>query len=278
MYSAFAQADTVTNSIARTSSRRCARLENVLVAADGINEEEPFYEGCIADCVVVGRCFSYERSSAVSSESAPPFASIQQAETPLTKFTPEQLRKIKLEGVALPKLRAASKTLYDDRLKKISADLQTKVEKGELASVNIGVIKDGKIIWKESFGLADKERNIKADSKTIYALASLSKSITATGLWVLVERGKLNINDAVEKHLKSVKLSYFQGKPSDLKIRHLLAMEGGIPHQFEYFYDVDKERRPSLAEQIRRYGLVVAQAWRGPPLFEFFDGDSRPDH
>lgn len=145
----------------------------------------------------------------------------------------------------------------DEKLNKIRADLQTKIEKKELASVAIGVIKNGKIVWKESFGWADRENGVKADSKTIYPLASLSKSITSTGLWLLAQRGKLKIDDSVEKHLKSAKLQYFQGQPNDLKIKHLLNMEGGIPHQFEYFYDQDKEQIPSLPEQIRRYGFVA---------------------
>jgi CubicO group peptidase (beta-lactamase class C family) len=150
-----------------------------------------------------------------------------------------------------------STTFADDRLKQIRDDLQAKVEKREAASIAVGVVRDGKIIWKETFGWADRERNIKADSRTIYPLASLSKSITATGLWLLVEKGKLSADDPVEKHLKSAKLNYYQGNSGDLKIRHLLNMEGGIAHQFEYFYDHEKEETPSLKEQIRRYGFVA---------------------
>ena len=81
--------------------------------------------------------------------------------------------------------------------------------------------------------------------------------MTATGLWLLIEKRKLRAEDPVEKHLKSAKLNYFQGNSGDLKISHLLNMEGGIAHQFEYFYDDGKEEIPSLKEQIRRYGFVA---------------------
>ncbi len=151
----------------------------------------------------------------------------------------------------------SAQALSDERLKQIRSDLQAKVEKGELASVAIGVIKTGRTLWKEAFGWADREQQIRATSKTVYPLASLSKSITATGLWLLVERGKVKTEDAVEKRLKSASLTYYQGKPGDLKIKHLLNMEGGIPHQFEYFYDQDRKEIPSLPEQIRRYGFVA---------------------
>jgi CubicO group peptidase (beta-lactamase class C family) len=151
----------------------------------------------------------------------------------------------------------SSPVFTDDRLRPIRADLQARVEKKEAASIAVGVIKDGRIVWKETFGWADREQNLKADSKTIYPLGSLSKSMTATGLWLLVEKRKLRVEDTVEKHLKSAKLNYFQGNSGDLKISHLLNMEGGIAHQFEYFYDAEKEAIPSLKEQIRRYGFVA---------------------
>lgn len=164
---------------------------------------------------------------------------------------------ISLLGANVKSQSVSSQIFTDQRLVEVRADLQTKVETKKVASVAVGVIKDRKIIWKETFGWADREQNIKADSKTIYPLASLSKSITATGLWLLVENGKLSLNDAVESHLKSAKVNYFQGKPDELKIKHLLNMEGGIAHQFEYFYDRDKEETLSLKEQIRRYGFVA---------------------
>jgi CubicO group peptidase (beta-lactamase class C family) len=150
-----------------------------------------------------------------------------------------------------------TKPIFDVRFAKIRDELQSKVEKGNLGSVAIGVIKNGKIIWKETFGWEDRQRKIPASAETIYALGSLSKSITATGVWLLAERGKLSVDDAVEKRLKSVSLNYFQGLPADLKIRHLLNMEGGIPHQLQYYYDADNEPLPSLPEQIRRYGFVA---------------------
>ncbi|MCB1025789.1 MAG: beta-lactamase family protein, partial [Acidobacteria bacterium] len=152
---------------------------------------------------------------------------------------------------------ALSQIPQDARLREIRRDLESKVKKAELASIAIAVIKKDKTIWKEVLGWADRERKIKAHSNTIYPLASLSKSITATGLWILAEQGKLSVNDPVEKHLRSARLTYYQGSKKELKIKHLLNMEGGIPHQYEYFYDKDQEVRPSLKEQIGRYGFVA---------------------
>ena len=53
----------------------------------------------------------------------------------------------------------------------------------------VAVASDGEIIWEAGFGLADREKNIPATEHTQYPLASISKSLTATGLMILVEQG-----------------------------------------------------------------------------------------
>src|SRR2546426_6133772 len=47
-------------------------------------------------------------------------------------------------------------------------------------SLAVAVAKDGKIIWEQGFGWADRARRIPADEHTLYSLASISKPFTAT--------------------------------------------------------------------------------------------------
>jgi CubicO group peptidase (beta-lactamase class C family) len=63
------------------------------------------------------------------------------------------------------------------------------VTRGEAPSAALAVAKDGRVIWEEGFGWADLERKVKASPTTVYPVASLSKSMTATGVMVLAERG-----------------------------------------------------------------------------------------
>ncbi|MEZ5426729.1 MAG: serine hydrolase domain-containing protein [Pyrinomonadaceae bacterium] len=155
---------------------------------------------------------------------------------------------------------ALAQTFKEKRLEKIRADLGEKVAKGEAASLAVGVIRNGKTIWKEGFGWADKERKIRATPETVYPLASISKSLTATGLWVLAEDGKIDIDAPVEKYLRSARLTYYHNQPEELKVRHLLYMEAGIPHQLEYFYDDETDQIPPLPERINRYGFTAFPA------------------
>src|SRR5262249_20588991 len=61
-----------------------------------------------------------------------------------------------------------------------------------LVSVSIAVAQHGAIVWEEAFGWADRDRKVRSTPNTMYSLASISKPFTATGLMVLVERGKID--------------------------------------------------------------------------------------
>lgn len=135
--------------------------------------------------------------------------------------------------------------------------LQQRVDKGEAASVAVAVAQNGRILWKEAFGWADRENRVRATAKTVYPLASLSKSMTATAVWLLAEQGKIRLDAPVNRYLTSVPLTYYQGHPDSLKIRHLLNMAGGIPHQLRYHYDAGGRPLPSVKDQIRQFGFVA---------------------
>lgn len=159
---------------------------------------------------------------------------------------------------AISSPRASQSTTAPPRqLEEVRSKIKSMVENGELPSVAIAVAKDGKIIWEEAFGWADRERKVKATSHTIYPVASLSKSITATGLMVLAERGLINLDDPVEKYLGTGKVAVYRGRAADLKVKHVLNMTGGIPHYWQYYYPDEQNRPLTLAEQIKRYGIVV---------------------
>jgi len=75
-----------------------------------------------------------------------------------------------------------------DRFAKVRAMILEALQKSGAPSISIAVAENGKVVWEESFGYADKEKKIQATPDSIYALASISKSFTGTGLTVLAER------------------------------------------------------------------------------------------
>lgn len=110
------------------------------------------------------------------------------------------------------------------KLNEVRSKIITMIEKGEMPSIALAVAKGGKIIWKEAFGLANWDNKTRATPHTIYPIASLSKSLTATGIMVLVERRKISLDDPVEKYLAPTRLTVYQGRALEATVRRVLNM------------------------------------------------------
>src|SRR4026209_469353 len=88
----------------------------------------------------------------------------------------------------------------------LRTSLQRQLVDQQVPSLAVAVAKDGKIIWEEGFGWADRENRLPATEHTLYSLASISKPITATGLMVLVERGLIDLDRPINDYLGEAKL------------------------------------------------------------------------
>ncbi len=141
---------------------------------------------------------------------------------------------------------------------KVTQDsIVAKIKRKDITSFAVAVSQNGKVIWQQAFGWANKEKKIKATPTTSYALASLSKSITCTAIMILSEKGLIHLDDPVAKYLGNATLTYFKGSSDELTTSHLMNMAGGIPHQWEYYYTDEKKQFLPIEEQIKRYGIVV---------------------
>jgi len=143
------------------------------------------------------------------------------------------------------------------RLAEIRSGIVEKVDSGELPSLAVAVYADGKMIWEEAIGWADKEKKIKATADSIYGLGSLSKSITATGLMVLVERGLVDLDAPINRYLGEQKLTVCVDTDDSITVRHLLTCSAGIPHGWYGYVLGDEPDFVAGDEYVRRFGLVA---------------------
>lgn len=127
----------------------------------------------------------------------------------------------------------------------------------ETVSIAVAAAEDGKIVWEEGFGWADREKGIRASHNTIYHLASISKSITATGLMVLVQRGLVDLDRPANDYLGKSKLIAFAGDARDATVKRILFHTAGLPMHWNLFDLKGPLRRPDMDESIRRYGILV---------------------
>ena len=79
------------------------------------------------------------------------------------------------------------------------AEIKTIMKDLDVVGLSVAVVKKGKIIYNNSFGLKDIATNTPLTNDHIFRIASISKSFSATSIMQLVEAGKLSLNDDFSK-------------------------------------------------------------------------------
>src|SRR5215510_12203034 len=87
----------------------------------------------------------------------------------------------------------------------------------------LAIIKDGKVIYKRSYGLDNLEYDIPLGSSSVFYVGSIAKQFTATCIALLAQQGKLSLDDNIRKFLPEIP-DY--GAP--ITIRHLIHHTSGL--------------------------------------------------
>ena len=103
------------------------------------------------------------------------------------------------------------------------------VTSGNPPGLSIVVVRDGQMAYNRAFGLADGPRNVAATPETVYHWWSMTKIPTAIAILQLQEKGLLNIDDAVVKHLPWFDVVYPSPDSPAISIRNLLQHSSGLP-------------------------------------------------
>lgn len=90
-------------------------------------------------------------------------------------------------------------------LSPIAASQETFVKDGQLSGAVTLVWKDGTLVSHEAVGFQDLETQTPMQKDSLFWIASMTKPITALGIMMLADDGKLSIDDPVEKHLPEFK-------------------------------------------------------------------------
>lgn len=89
--------------------------------------------------------------------------------------------------------------LAPERLQKIRPMLQRYVDDGSVAGVVAMVMRDGKVVYQEAVGWADKEARKPMREDTLFRIASQTKAVTSVAVLQLVEEGKLSFSMPVSR-------------------------------------------------------------------------------
>ncbi|HMF18023.1 MAG TPA: serine hydrolase domain-containing protein, partial [Gemmataceae bacterium] len=127
-------------------------------------------------------------------------------------------------GWLLPVLGLAAANVFigqarADQFDPVRELIRQKLKQKEAPSVAVAVAHNGKILWEEGFGWADKEHQHAATPCTPYLLGSVSKPITAAAVLVLRERGLVDLDRPINDYLDQAKLRAAIGDVSGATVR-----------------------------------------------------------
>ncbi|MFV0390049.1 MAG: serine hydrolase domain-containing protein [Pyrinomonadaceae bacterium] len=122
--------------------------------------------------------------------------------------------------------------------------VQEQMEKDKIPGLSIGYSYKGKT-WVKGYGFADIENRSPALAQTMYRMASVNKPMTAAAILLLADRGKLNLDDEVQKYVP-----YFPKKNFPVTIRQLLSHTGGISHYKNYEVEGRIKEKKTTREAI----------------------------
>ncbi|MGH7664986.1 MAG: serine hydrolase domain-containing protein [Gemmatimonadaceae bacterium] len=97
--------------------------------------------------------------------------------------------------------------------------------KANVPGVSVAVAIDGEIVWSEGFGFADVEQHVPVTPLTRLRIGSVSKSLTAAAVGLLVQEGRLDLDAPVQRYVPS-----FPRKGHEITTRLVAGHLAGIRH------------------------------------------------
>ena len=122
------------------------------------------------------------------------------------------------------------------------------------------VARRGKIILHEAFGWRDVEKKKPMEPNSMFRMASNSKSITAAAVMLLVDDGKVGLDDPIHKFFPT----FNHGDSTSITVRHLLTHTSGLrigPIFLSPMIPKSEEQpdAPSLLLEVARFGAIGAE-------------------
>ena len=125
----------------------------------------------------------------------------------------------------------------------VSSVLERYVDSGSLAGVSALVSRGGQVVYEEQRGFQDREANVPMTPDTLFRICSMTKPITSVAAMILVEEGRLAIEDPVSKYIPAFANTQVLEITEDgtetlvplaraITVEHLLTHTAGLTYAF----------------------------------------------
>jgi CubicO group peptidase (beta-lactamase class C family) len=131
-----------------------------------------------------------------------------------------------LAGIALVSCQARRQTLPPDVAKQVDKVFE-KWNRPDSPGCALGIYKDGQIVYKRGYGMANLNDDVPITPATVFHVASMSKQFTAASILLLAQQGKLSLDDDVHKYIPEL-----PDFGESITLRHLLHHTSGLRDQW----------------------------------------------
>lgn len=118
----------------------------------------------------------------------------------------------------------AQDSISDEKSTEIDNYIVNIMSEQKIPGLALAITYNGKVLKKQNYGLSSIEYNVPVTDSSTFWMASVSKHFTATAIMRLFEKGILDLDDDIHKHLPDAP-NYWKG----ITIRHLLTHTSGLP-------------------------------------------------
>ncbi|WP_293858833.1 serine hydrolase domain-containing protein [Steroidobacter sp.] len=145
-----------------------------------------------------------------------------------------------------------------DRFDAARALIQEQLTENRIPSIAVAVVQDGKIVWEEGFGWADRENRKPATEHSMYLLASTTKSFTATALMTLVQAGKVDLDRPINDYMGQAQLTVRVGDGRQATVRRIANHTSGLSCAGQTFFGAEElSKMPPQALALTRYSQIM---------------------
>lgn len=131
----------------------------------------------------------------------------------------------------------------------VDAYVHAEMQKRQIPGLALLIVRDGKIVRAQGYGFSNVELKVPVRPETIFQSGSMGKQFTASAVMMLVEQGKLSLDDPLTKFFPDAPAAWRR-----VKVKNLLSHTGGFtdyPENFDYRRDYTEEQLLKIVEGAR---------------------------
>lgn len=162
---------------------------------------------------------------------------------------PHRISKLAVELIPRPAELAIKRVSEGEAIKMLAADMQERSAADKFAGAAL-VAKNGKVLFSQAHGMADREKRIPNGLQTQFRLGSMNKMFTAAGILQLVQAGKIELNAPFGNYLTDYANKEVSGR---VTIHHLLTHSGGTGDIFGPEFEAHRLELRSLQDYVKLY-------------------------